>query len=103
MPFAKVNNVQLYYELDGDDSKPVVLFLHGLGSSVRDWEYQVTHFAQNYRVLLIDMRGHGRSEKPAGPYSMRQWAADVVALLDHLKIDKAHVVGLSMGGMIAFQ
>lgn len=103
MSFAKVNDVQLYYELHGAEGKPVVLFLHGLGSSVRDWELQIPAFASDYRVLAVDMRGHGRSDKPQGPYSMPGFVRDVIGLLDQLHIDKAHVVGLSMGGMIAFQ
>jgi 3-oxoadipate enol-lactonase len=103
MPTTKVNDIQLYYELHGAEGKPTVLFLHGLGSSVRDWELQIPAFADDYRLLLIDMRGHGRSDKPQGPYSMPLWVRDVIALLDQLKIDKVHIVGLSMGGMIAFQ
>src|SRR5262249_12800233 len=110
MPTVKLNDVHLYYELQGSAGdmehargKPVVIFLHGLGSSTRDWELQVPHFTSDYRVLLIDMRGHGRSDKSKGPYAMAQFAGDVVALLDHLGIEQVHVVGLSMGGMIAFQ
>jgi 3-oxoadipate enol-lactonase len=103
MPFLKLNDAQLYYELHGDAQKSVILFLHGLGSSVVDWEFQQPYFQAQYRVLLVDMRGHGRSDKPKGPYTIAQFARDVVGLLDHLAIDQVHVVGLSMGGMIAFQ
>mgnify|MGYP000468688987 CR=1 FL=1 len=103
MPSTKVNDIQVYYELHGAEGKPVILFLHGLGSSVRDWEFQLPYFTNDYRVLLVDMRGHGRSDKPKGPYTMPLFARDVVALLDQLKIDSVHLVGLSMGGMIAFQ
>lgn len=103
MPHISVNGVQIYYELQGAEGRPVILFLHGLGSSVRDWEYQIPYFAADYRVLLIDMRGHGRSDKPKGPYTMSLFASDVIAVLDALKIDSVHLVGLSMGGMIAFQ
>lgn len=103
MPHSSVNGMQMYYELHGQEGKAVVLFIHGLGSSTQDWELQTPYFAGDYQVLLVDIRGHGRSGKPAGPYSVRQFAQDVVMLLDQLKIDKAHVVGLSMGGMIAFQ
>jgi 3-oxoadipate enol-lactonase len=103
MPSTKVNDIQIYYELHGAEGKPTVLFLHGLGSSVRDWEFQVPAFADDYRMLLIDMRGHGRSDKQQGPYSMPLFVRDTIALLDQLKIDKVHLVGLSMGGMIAFQ
>ncbi|MBC8172026.1 MAG: alpha/beta fold hydrolase [Anaerolineae bacterium] len=103
MPKIKVHDVQLYYELEGDANNEVILFLHGLGSSTRDWELQIPYFSPHYRVLAIDMRGHGRSDKPAGPYAMVQFALDVIGVLDMLKIDLVHVVGLSMGGMIAFQ
>lgn len=103
MPHLSVNGTRIYYEIHGDDAKPVVLFLHGLGSSVRDWELQVPAFSAEYRVLLIDMRGHGKSDKPKTAYSMAQFAQDVIAVMDHLQIAEAHVVGLSMGGMIAFQ
>lgn len=103
MAHASVNGIQLYYELHGDESKPVILLLHGLGSSAQDWEAQISPFSRDYRVLIADMRGHGQSDKPPVAYTMSQFAADVVALLDMLKIDTVHVVGLSMGGMIAFQ
>lgn len=103
MPHRSINGIEMYYELYGAEGKPLVLFLHGLGSSLQDWELQIPYFAAEYRVLTVDIRGHGRSGKPAGPYAMRQFAQDVVTLMDALKIDKAHLVGLSMGGMIAFQ
>jgi 3-oxoadipate enol-lactonase len=101
--YASINGIQLYYELHGDEGKPVILFLHGLGSSTKDWEAQIAYFAQDYRVLVADMRGHGQSDKPRGAYTMHQFASDVIALLDELKIDSVHIIGLSMGGMIAFQ
>jgi 3-oxoadipate enol-lactonase len=103
MPHASLNGIQLYYELLGREGQPVILFLHGLGSSAQDWAAQREYFEHDFRVLAADMRGHGQSDKPRGPYTMPQFAADVIALLDHLKIDRVHVVGLSMGGMIAFQ
>lgn len=107
MAFTRVNGIQIYYELHGTDKRnepsEVVTFLHGLGSSSRDWERQVAAFADDYRVLLIDMRGHGQSDKPMGPYSMPQFASDVITLLDRLGIRHTHIVGLSMGGMVAFQ
>jgi 3-oxoadipate enol-lactonase len=103
MPELMIKGTKIYYELHGTEGKPVVLFLHGLGSSVRDWELQVPAFSQDYRVLLIDMRGHGRSDKPIPQYTMPIFASDVVGVMDSLKIEKVHIVGISMGGMIAFQ
>jgi pimeloyl-ACP methyl ester carboxylesterase len=101
MPQQQVNNISLYYEISGK-GQPVLL-LHGLGSSLRDWERQTPIFAQQYQVLTCDIRGHGRSSKPAGPYSIPQFTADVAALLHHLQVESIHILGLSMGGMIAFQ
>ncbi len=101
MPFVQVNDINLYYETEGQGEP--ALFLHGLGSSAESWFFQREPFAAKYRVILADMRGHGRSDKPPGPYSVSQFAADVAGLLHHLDVGPVHVVGLSMGGMIAFQ
>ncbi len=99
--FASIHGIKLHYESAGEGDP--VLFIHGLGSSVLDWEYQIPAFAPSYRAIAMDVRGHGRSEKPAGPYSVQQFASDAVELLRALDAAPAHVVGLSMGGMIAFQ
>ncbi len=101
MPKFNTGEINLYYESVG--SGDCLLLLHGLGSSVRDWEEQIDAFAEHFWVLMVDVRGHGRSDKPAGPYSVKQFSDDVAALLDGLGVSEAHVVGLSMGGMIAFQ
>ena len=101
MPKIQSNGINLYYEIHGEGQP--LLFIHGLGSSVRDWEFQVTEFSKSYKVITFDLRGHGQSDKPAGPYSMAMFAADVTGLLRGLGIDRAHVVGLSLGGGVAFQ
>ena len=101
MPVVNLESIALYYEEYG--AGEALLFLHGLGTDGRSWEYQRDLFAEQYRVILIDVRGHGRSAKPPGPYSVPQFAQDIFALLEHLKIDAFHLVGLSMGGMIGFQ
>ena len=101
MPSLRANDVELYYETAGGG--PPVLLIHGLGSSTRDWEYQIQEMAQSYRVIAVDVRGHGRSSKPHGPYSVAQFAHDLATLLCRLNAAPAHLVGLSMGGMIAFQ
>jgi pimeloyl-ACP methyl ester carboxylesterase len=80
-----------------------VLLLHGLGSSGADWELVAPQLSKDHRVLVPDMRGHGQSEKPAGEYPVVQHARDVAALLDTLHLKNVHVIGLSMGGFIAFQ
>ncbi|MEZ4594874.1 MAG: alpha/beta hydrolase [Chloroflexota bacterium] len=101
MPTINLENISLYYEEQGA-GEPLIL-LHGLGSDGRSWEYQRPSFAQQFRVIVVDVRGHGRSAKPLGPYSVPQFANDIFALLDYLQIDRFHLLGLSMGGMIGCQ
>ena len=101
MPKIKSNNINLYYEVNGKGQP--LLFIHGLGSSSQDWELQVNEFSKTYQVITFDLRGHGRSDKPAGPYSLAMFAADTAGLLKSLDVKSAHVVGLSLGGGIAFQ
>lgn len=101
MPYCVVDDMQLYYEEDGRGQP--LLFIHGLGSSSRDWFAQVEPFAEHYRVLRPDLRGHGRSERPEGPYHIAQFARDMAVFLRKLQATPAHVVGLSMGGMVALQ
>ena len=98
-----VNGVKIHYLVEGK-GEPVVL-IHGLHSSARiNWQMPgiIGALSKNYQVIALDLPGHGESDKPDkeeayGP----QMVADVAALLDHLKIQKAHIVGYSMGGMIA--
>lgn len=81
---------------------PPVLLLHGLGSSAFDYS-RLAPLLPGFRLLMPDVRGHGQSEKPAGEYGVPLFAGDVAAMLDALGLRQVHVVGLSMGGMIAFQ
>ena len=101
MPNLQLDDINLYYEVEGQGEP--LLFLHGLGSSSVAWEFQRQAFAAEYRLIMPDIRGHGRSAKPPGPYNMALLAADIITLLDALEIPAAHVVGLSLGGMIGFQ
>ena len=101
MPITIVNGVTISYDDEGQ-GEPLI-FLHGLGISRQDWSSQVEHFRQHFRVIAPDFRGHGESEKPDAEYSISIHAADIVALMDTLGLESAHVVGLSMGGMVAFQ
>ncbi|MBM3119459.1 MAG: alpha/beta hydrolase [Chloroflexi bacterium] len=101
MPKIRINDVGIYYEMIGQGEP--VLFIHGLASSSRSWEKQIPLFSQHYRVITFDLRGHGRSDKPLGPYSIEQFAADAIELLRTLDIKSANLVGFSLGGMVGFQ
>lgn len=101
MPMIAANHTHLYYEINGA-GQPLV-FVHGLGSSTRDWESQAAEFSKAYQVITFDLRGHGRSDKPAGPYRMAIFATDLADLLGALQVGPAHVAGISLGGAVAFQ
>ncbi len=101
MSDAEINGIQLYYEVLGSGA-PLV-FVHGLGSSAHDWAAQVPAFTSNRQVITMDLRGHGRSQRPAGPYSTQMLAKDVADLLQTLKTGPVDLVGLSLGGMVSLQ
>lgn len=101
MPAIRISNINTYYEISGQGE--ALVFIHGLGSSSQDWSFQTEFFSKDFQVLAYDVRGHGQSDKPKGPYSVPIFAEDLANLLKKLGIKKAHLVGLSMGGWIAFQ
>jgi len=101
MPVATVNDIELNYLLEGDGEETIVL-VNGLADDLETWVLQLDDFlAEGYRVLRFDNRGIGASSKPAGPYSSRMLADDAKALVDSLGITGFHLMGVSMGGMIA--
>lgn len=91
--------VELYYEIHGA-GYPLVL-ISGCGGDILNWTEIVPILSKHYKTIIFDNRGIGRSEVTFGDYSTRQFAEDMAALLDYLKVEKAHVLGWSMGGMIA--
>ena len=99
MPQAKVDGVDFYYEEAGT-GEPLIL-IRGLGSNADHWHPQVVAFSPHFRVVTFDNRGIGRSGKPDVRYSISMMADDAVGILDGIGISGAHVLGLSMGGMIA--
>jgi 3-oxoadipate enol-lactonase len=88
------------YRLEGPADAPVVTLAHPLGATLEMWDAQVSALLPSYRVLRYDIRGHGGSEVPPGPYTLEHMAGDLLALLDALGIRETHFVGLSMGGLI---
>jgi 3-oxoadipate enol-lactonase len=100
MSFFESGNLRLHYRVEGSDSAPWLVLSNSLGTQLGMWAPQMSELLKHFRVLRYDMRGHGESSVPAGPYTIAQLGADVIALMDHLKIDRADFCGLSMGGMI---
>ncbi len=99
MPKAQANGIELYYEIYGA-GKPLVL-IAGLGYSLWQWHKMIPYLAEHFQVIAFDNRGVGQSDKPAGPYTAQLLAADTVGLLDALNIERAIIMGHSMGGFIA--
>ncbi len=99
MPTTPSHDIELYYEAHGSGD-PLLLIMGLAGDSIA-WMFQRDAFAAHYRTIVFDNRGVGRSSKPAGPYSIAQMADDTVGVLDAAGVERAHVVGVSMGGMIA--
>jgi 3-oxoadipate enol-lactonase len=97
---ATINGNEVYYEVYGKEGAPWLVFSHSLACSVRMWDGEIEKHKGSYRVLAYDTRGHGQSAAPKGPYTLEGLADDLHGLLTHLKVQKPHFVGLSMGGMI---
>lgn len=98
MPKAHVNGIDLHYQLEGASEGEVIVFVNGLLTDTSSWAQHLPYFEDDYRLLLYDSRGQGKSHKPEGPYSVNQHAEDLAALLEELDIATAHFVGLSNGG-----
>ncbi|RUL54038.1 alpha/beta fold hydrolase [Lysinibacillus antri] len=101
MPKVEFDKVQINYEVRGQGD-PIV-FLHGLGASWKMWEPQIESFSSKYKMIMLDMRGHGESTKtfPDNKFTARVMAEDVKKFLDELNITKTHLVGLSYGSVTA--
>jgi pimeloyl-ACP methyl ester carboxylesterase len=104
MPYANNDGVRIHYQVEG--TGPALVFQHGFSSNLESW-YEpgyVDALQQDYQLVLIDARGHGASDKPHDPeaYALPRRVDDIIAVLDHLDIPKAHFFGYSMGGWIGF-
>jgi 3-oxoadipate enol-lactonase len=99
--FAQLNHLTLHYALEGNPAGKTLVFVNSLGSDFRIWDRVVPAFAPHFQILRYDKRGHGLSDAPAGPYAIHDHTRDLNALLDHLGISRAILVGISVGGLIA--
>ena len=92
--------VDLHYVVEGPPDRPVVVLAHAIGMSNRMWDPQIASLAAAWRVIRLDLRGHGDSPVPRGPYELSELGADVLRVLDRLSVERASIVGLSLGAMV---
>jgi pimeloyl-ACP methyl ester carboxylesterase len=97
--FAQAGRLRLRYRQEGEG--PDLVLVHGVGSRLDDWDGVVTALGGSFRTLRFDLRGHGQSDKPPGPYELEDFVADLESLVDALGIDRFHLAGFSLGGLIA--
>ncbi len=98
---SKANGINIHYEVTGAADAPWLVFSNSLATDLAMWDEQAAYFSARYRVLRYDQRGHGQTDAPAGRYSFATLISDALALMDELRIDRAHFCGLSMGGATA--
>jgi pimeloyl-ACP methyl ester carboxylesterase len=101
MPRVEIAGTKLHYEESGKGD-PIIL-VHGLGGTIFDWVMQIPFFSKTYRVLAVEMRDHGKSDKWSGSYDIKMFSEDLAQFAGKLGIQKAVFFGLSMGGMIVMQ
>jgi 3-oxoadipate enol-lactonase len=101
MPELAIGAAHISYEIDGPADAPVLLLSHSLGTTRDLWQPQLAAFASVYRVVRYDTRGHGQSCVPRGEYALDHLGRDAIAVLDAVGASRAHVVGLSLGGLTA--
>lgn len=100
MPVARVNGIDMWYEISGDG--PLLVLNHGFAGPTSGWPAVIDEIRPRFRLLLYDVRGHGRTSVPdAATFTMPQFAAGLAGLMDALDIKRAHIGGVSMGGMIS--
>lgn len=99
--FIRADDIDIHVQVMGPPGAPPLLLVHSLGTSLHVWDAQAEALRQSFRVIRADLRGHGLTSVPKGPYSIAGMARDMLAVLDALGIETAHVGGLSIGGLIA--
>ena len=99
MPKANINGINLFYKVQGQ-GEPLVM-IQGYSGGHEGWFFQTRVFKKYYKAITFDPRGIGKSDKPSESYTVSKMADDVIGLMDHLNIDKAHVLGISLGGIVA--
>lgn len=101
MSFARINDVLLHYRIEGPVDAPALVFVNSLGTDARIWDGVIERFSGQYRVLSYDKRGHGLSDAPDGDYTLADHLEDLTGLLDHVRLGRVWLIGVSIGGLIA--
>ena len=99
MPTANIGDIDLYYEEHGS-GEPLIMVL-GLGQDIATWGFQVEELSKHLRLIVFDNRDSGKSSRCSENYTTESMAQDILGLMNHLRIEKTHLLGTSMGGMIA--
>jgi len=101
MPKANVGDIEIYYEEHGQG--PPLIMILGLGQDTATWSFQISELSNRLRLIVFDNRDSGKSSRCLDGYTTKTMAQDTIGLMDHLRIDQTHILGTSMGGMIAQQ
>ncbi|MGD8228084.1 MAG: alpha/beta fold hydrolase [Desulfobacteraceae bacterium] len=101
MSEAKIGDMHIHYEEYGEG--PPLIMVLGLGQDTATWEFQVSDFSEHFRLILLDNRDSGKSSRSTKTYTTETMSQDLLGLMDHLGMARAHILGTSMGGMIAQQ
>jgi 3-oxoadipate enol-lactonase len=101
MPTLEKGDLRLHYEQSGAMNGPNLVLTNSLGSNLHMWDQLLPLLEKSFRILRYDVRGHGRSSVPAPPYSIEQLGGDLLLLMEHLAIERAHLCGISLGGLVS--
>lgn len=98
--FTTGDSVRIAYRIDGPENRPALILSNSIATNLHMWDLQIPTLATHFRVIRYDFRGHGGSDVPAGAYSDGRLGRDVLELMDWLGIERAHFLGLSLGGWV---
>jgi pimeloyl-ACP methyl ester carboxylesterase len=101
MPYARIGKIKIHYEEYGQG--PPLMMILGLGQDIATWGFQIPELSNQLRVIVFDNRDSGKSSPSPGVYTTETMAQDTLGLMDHLEITRTHLLGTSMGGMVAQQ
>jgi 3-oxoadipate enol-lactonase len=94
------DGARIAYRIDGHDNEPTLILSNSIATTMGMWDLQIPELSRHFRVVRYDARGHGESSVPVGAYSIDRLGRDVIELMDALRIDRAHFLGLSLGGFV---